>query len=119
MRNVVLGTVVGFVVVWMFSSSEPRPNQLFAQIYPATAGADAVSASGDLIALGSDVAEGRQQVTVIDPRSLVMTVYHIEHATGTISLKSVRNIRADLLMDEYNTASPLPREIRAILKQKQ
>ena len=118
MRNVVLGTVVGFVVVWVFSSSEPRPNQLFAQL-PATVGADAVSASGDLIALGSDVAEGRQQVTVIDSRSLVMTVYHIEHATGTISLKSVRNIRADLLLDEYNTASPLPREIRAILKQKQ
>jgi hypothetical protein len=118
MRNVVLGIVAGFVVVWVFSSSERQPNQLFAQ-YPATAGADAVSASGDLIALGSDVAEGRQQVTVIDPRSLVMTVYHVEHATGTISLKSVRNIRADLLMDVYNTASPLPREIRAILKQKQ
>jgi len=118
MRNVVFGTVVGFVVVCVSSSTEPQPNQLLAQ-NPALTAAHAVSASGDLIALGSDVAEGRQQVTVIDTRSLVMTVYHIEHATGTIALKSVRNIQADLLMDEYNTASPLPREIRAILKQKQ
>ena len=44
-----------------------------------------------------------------------MSVYHIEQTTGTISLKSVRNIRADLQMDEFNTDSPLPREIRAIL----
>lgn len=70
---------------------------------------------GELIALNSDVEDGRQQVVVIDAKSHVMSVYHIEHATGVISLKSVRNIEADLLMDEFNTGSPLPREIRAIL----
>ncbi len=43
---------------------------------------------------------------------------HIDHATGVISLKSVRNIHADLLMDEFNTESPLPKEIRAILDQR-
>lgn len=73
---------------------------------------------GELIALNSDVEEGRQQIVVIDPKSRVMSVYHIEHATGVISLKSVRNIHADLLMDEFNTDSPLPKEIRAILDQR-
>ena len=71
--------------------------------------------TGELIALNSDVEQGRQQIVVIDTKSRVMSVYHIEHATGVISLKSVRNIQADLLMDEFNTDSPLPKEIRAIL----
>jgi len=71
-----------------------------------------------LIALSSDANEGSQQVTVIDPQARVMSVYHISHASGAITLKSVRSIQADLLMDEYNTDSPLPREIRAILQQR-
>ena len=78
----------------------------------------AIGPSGELIALNSDVEAGRQQIVVIDPKSRVMSVYHIEHATGVISLKSVRNIHADLLMDEFNTDSPLPKEIRAILDQR-
>lgn len=78
----------------------------------------AIKPQGELIALNSDVEEGRQQIVVIDPKSRVMSVYHIEHATGVISLKSVRNIHADLLMDEFNTDSPLPKEIRAILDQR-
>ncbi|MCA9120737.1 MAG: hypothetical protein H6822_32645 [Planctomycetaceae bacterium] len=78
----------------------------------------AVRPQGELIALNSDVEEGRQQVVVIDPKSRVMSVYHIDHASGVISLKSVRNFYADLLMDEFNTESPLPKEIRAILDQR-
>ena len=75
-----------------------------------------VTPVGQLIALTSDTASTHQQVTVIDTKARIMSVYHIENATGTISLKSVRNISADLMMDEFNTESPLPREIRAILK---
>ena len=78
----------------------------------------AIRPQGELIALNSDVEEGRQQIVVIDSKSRVMSVYHIDHATGVISLKSVRNIQADLLMDEFNTESPLPKEIRAILDQR-
>lgn len=70
--------------------------------------------TGELLALSSD-GEGRQQVTVIDTKSRAMSVYHIEHATGAITLKSVRSIEADLRIDEYNTENPLPREIRAML----
>jgi len=70
------------------------------------------------IALSSDTAEGRQQIVVIAPGSQVLSVYHVDKPTGVITLKSVRNIRADLMMDEFNTESPLPREIRAILDQR-
>lgn len=111
MRSLTFGVVslaclIGIVVggsVWRDSLHAQQP---------------ATRPQGELIALNSDVEEGRQQIVVIDPKSRVMSVYHIEHATGVISLKSVRNIQADLLMDEFNTDSPLPKEIRAILDQR-
>ena len=56
-----------------------------------------------------------QQLTVIDPQSRVMSVYHVELATGAITLKSVRNISWDLLLREFNGVNPLPGEIRALL----
>ena len=74
--------------------------------------------SDGLIALSSDTADGRQQVAVIESKTRVMSVYHIEHKTGVITLKSVRNIAADLELDEFNTDSPLPREIRAMINKR-
>jgi len=75
-----------------------------------------VSPTDQWIALSTDTPDGIQQVVVIDPRSHVMSVYHVEKANGVITLKSVRNVRGDLMMDEFNTSHPLPREIRAILQ---
>ncbi|MEX0820030.1 MAG: hypothetical protein WD070_10580 [Pirellulaceae bacterium] len=110
MRNMALGVLlgaglIGVIVgdVWRTGLHAQQPN---------------LRSTGELIALNSDVQEGRQQIVVIDSKSRVMSVYHIDHTTGVISLKSVRNIRADLLMDEFNTDSPLPKEIRAILDQR-
>jgi hypothetical protein len=77
------------------------------------AGYDRASPSSELIALSSDV-EGRQQITVIDPRSRVIAVYHVDRATGALSLKSVRNVSWDLLIEDFNSANPTPREIRAL-----
>ena len=71
---------------------------------------------GDLIALSSENAEGRQQLIVIDPKTQVMGVYQIEKNSGLISLKSIRNVQWDLKMDEFNSADPSPREIRAMLE---
>ena len=111
MRRMVLGVLLVACLIGIVIGGDAWRTHLHAQP-PAT------QPEGELIALNSDVEEGRQQIVVIDPKSRVMSVYHIEHATGVISLKSVRNIRADLLMDEFNTDSPLPKEIRAILDQR-
>jgi hypothetical protein len=116
MRNAIGAFVLGCVVVGLVGQLDFNQRRLFAQLPPSVRLESSSSASG-LIALSSDVGES-QQVTVIDPVSRVMSVYHIDRKTGTISLKSVRNIHADLLMDELNTENPLPREIRAILKQR-
>ena len=72
---------------------------------------------GELLALSMDV-EGRQQVTVVDPRRQVMAVYHIDRNTGAINLRSVRSVQWDLVMEDFNSGSPTPREIRSIADQR-
>jgi hypothetical protein len=78
--------------------------------------ADSLAESDGLIALNFAISDKLQQVTVIDPRQQVMSVYHIEAATGAIELKSVRKIEWDLRMVEFNGAKPLPLEIRSHLE---
>jgi hypothetical protein len=72
----------------------------------------------DLIALSAMVGDRAQQVTVIDSRNRVLSVYHIELTTGAVTLRSVRNITWDLQLGEFNGVNPLPREIRALLETK-
>ena len=74
--------------------------------------------TSDLIALSQNLAENRQQVTLIDPQQRVMGVYHIDATTGDVALKCVRNFHWDLQMSEFNGASPLPREIRSQVEQR-
>jgi len=58
---------------------------------------------------------GRQHLVVVDGRQHVLCVYHVDGATGELCLKSVRNFHYDLQIEEYNSAAPSPREIRALL----
>lgn len=74
---------------------------------------DRAGPSSELMALSFD-SDGRQQVTLIDPRTRVMAVYHVDRATGALSLKSVRNVHWDLQIEDFNSANPTPREIRAL-----
>jgi hypothetical protein len=77
----------------------------------------APSGGGGLIALATAAGEGCQQVTVIDPDMRSLGVYHVDLATGEVTLKSVRNIKWDLEMIEFNATQPLPREVRSIIDQ--
>ena len=71
-----------------------------------------------LVALSLEVGDGRQQITLIDSKSQVMAVYHVDKANGSISLRSVRKIAWDLVMEEFNSANPTPRDIRALAEQR-
>jgi len=72
--------------------------------------------SGELIAHVSTTDGQPQVVTVIDPRQKVIGVYHVDRATGEITLKSVRNFTWDLQMLEFNSGDPLPQDIRSGLQ---
>jgi hypothetical protein len=93
-----------------------QQNASQAQVPSAHAGLHMPSA--ELIALSHDLGDGRQQVTVIDPKARVMAVYHVERTSGEIALKSVRNVHWDLQMEEFNGVSPAPRDIRSLLEQR-
>ena len=71
---------------------------------------------GSLLALSTTLEGGTQQVTVIDAKSRSMAVYHISPGDGVITLKCVRNIQADLEIDDLNGATPRPAEVRALLQ---
>jgi hypothetical protein len=75
------------------------------------------AASADLLALSHDGGDGRQQITLVDPRQRVMAVYHVDRATGALQLKSVRNVQWDLTIEDYNAGLPAPRDIRVLRDQ--
>ena len=73
--------------------------------------------SPTLLMLSGDATDGGQNIVLIAPSDRVMSTYHIDAANGGISLRSVRNFRWDMMMDEFNSGEPKPKEIRALLEQ--
>jgi hypothetical protein len=52
-------------------------------------------------------------LTVIDPREQWIGVYHVDRASGQISLKSARKYTWDTQLLDFNSGKPLPQEIRS------
>jgi hypothetical protein len=77
-----------------------------------------MGAGGDLIVVPFGSPEKGPLLSVIDPRQRVMSVYRLDPATGKIALKSVRNLRWDLQMNDFNNDPPLPREIQSLIEAK-
>jgi len=115
MRVASWGLLIGAGFVLVILSTCLKDGQAFGQRADA-AGLQRAIASGQLIALSVEAGDGHQQVTLVDPKLRVMSVYHVDKATGEISLKSVRNFHWDLQMEDYNGDEPSPREIRLLLE---
>ncbi|MEX2176158.1 MAG: hypothetical protein WD872_17485 [Pirellulaceae bacterium] len=109
MRVAVMGLLVGLAGLCVGAFGFPE-----ASAQRAAPGQDRAGSSAELLALSFDAGEGRQQLTVLDPRTRVMAVYHVDRVTGALSLKSVRNVHWDLQIEDFNSANPTPREIRAL-----
>jgi hypothetical protein len=127
MKRAILGLLVGACVVTLAVGLLDRRQEAAAQhpftqtaySQPAPQGGSPVYGSGgELIAVPTPMGDKGQLLTVIDPRQQTMGVYSIEAATGKITLRSVRNIRFDLMMMDFNPDNPTPREIRAQLEQR-
>ena len=111
MHRMVIGGLIGAGLVILATSAFTTPETVFAHH------GSAPEASKDVIALTTQLADGREQLTLIDTRQRVVGVYHIDQATGEMALRSVRNISWDLQMTQFNVVSPLPQEIRSLLQQ--
>ena len=117
MRKIVLGLLVGAGFGLAVAATFSPHRAVYAQ-RPVHLPAANGFGNGQLIALHAEGTEGQQQVTLIDPQQRVMSVYHINTGTGSITLRGVRNLRWDLLMEEFNGASPSPQEIRSLIEPK-
>ncbi len=117
MRVAVLVVLVGAGFLCAVLGARMGPSRVVAQ-QPYVAKAASATPAARLIAFSCQLGQGHQQITLIDPEARVMSVYHVDGATGEISLQSVRNVRWDLQMEEFNGASPSPREIRSLLEQR-
>ena len=58
---------------------------------------------------------GPHAALIFDPVRQVFAVYHIDAASGQIMLKSVRNLAADLRLEQFNSGAPAPKDIQAML----
>jgi hypothetical protein len=119
MRSAAIGLVLGAVLILAMWGANVLP-QASAQRpggFPVNV-PGSVPPSSELIALSFDAGGGRQHITLIDPRTHMVSVYAIDPATGEIALRSVRNVHWDLQMDEFNGTTPSPREIRSLLGNK-
>ncbi len=72
----------------------------------------------EMIVSSAKAVDGGQNLILVDPQTQTIGTYHIDAATGGITLRSVRNIRWDFMMEEFNAGVPKPNEIRALLEQK-
>ena len=116
MRTVALGLLMfaGLVVTAAVVTAYPNEGSPQPEVPGVLSRTD-----NQLIALSTSVGEKYQQVTVIDPQTRAMSVYHVDLADGKIRLRSVRNIHWDLQMIHLNGVTPLPREIQVLLEQQQ
>src|SRR3990170_4039100 len=111
MKIVALGCLAVVVLAVLFLAASPDGRTAWGQ--QAAPGGAGFSDRG-LIVLGETIEQRYQQLTVIDPKREVVSVYHVDLTSGTIALCSVRNIHWDLQMSDYNGQKPLPREIQAL-----
>jgi hypothetical protein len=82
--------------------------------YSAAPSASAQSA-GELIALTQLLADGSQQVCLVDLQRKSLVVYQIAPGTGAIQLKSARRWDADVMLEEFNSGEPTPEKVRLLL----
>lgn len=104
------GQIPGISPQYQTATTTPQPA---APRAPTKCAATQVSATPNLI-VTSTVIEGKQQLTLIDPNTRAISVYHIS-GDGRLTLRSVRDAQWDMQIDDYNGASPSPREIRALI----
>jgi hypothetical protein len=73
----------------------------------------------ELVTHFQDPPTGPTVLTVVDPQTRVLAVYHINRDSGEIALKSVRNFELDLRLTSHNVGGLKPDDIRQSLQLQQ
>lgn len=82
------------------------------RLFSQTNAASPLSGStGSLQVVANSIANGNQQLVVVDQNLRSLAVYHVD-PTGNIQLRSVRSLVWDLRMEEFNGQTPTPGELK-------
>lgn len=73
--------------------------------------------TGTLWVSDSPLEDGRRLLIVVDQATRHAAVYHVDPQSGSLTLKSARDISSDLLLDEFNVQEPAPAALRKLLAQ--
>lgn len=72
--------------------------------------------AGSLWLSDSPLDAGRRMLIVVDSATKRAAVYHVDTATGTLTLKSARDLTWDLAIEDFNAQEPRPAALRAMLQ---
>jgi hypothetical protein len=72
--------------------------------------------SGPLWTLATPLDDGRQMLLVVDQQNRTMAIYHVDPANGTLTLKSTRDVRWDLMVEDFNCQEPRPSALKKMLE---
>ncbi len=112
MRTTWLGGALTVLLILTYAAGWWCSQEARAQRTP---GAFPLEGSGELIAFTAPAQGDRQLLMVVDPLAHVVCAYHVDTASGEISLRSVRNIHCDLQLLDFNGSAPSPQDIRSML----
>ncbi len=109
MRDTLAGMVLGAgLVAFAFVGWQSEP-QAQGQTTNLT------SPVGDnVFVMGMPAGEAGQRVIVFDKPRYTLAVYEVDTLAGRIALRSVRNVRWDMSLDDFNSLPPKPNEVRAM-----
>ncbi|MEI8316351.1 MAG: hypothetical protein WCH79_00305, partial [Planctomycetia bacterium] len=92
-----------------------QPRGLRPGLAGGTAGAAGEGAGQPLWISATPLDDGRQLLLIIDPQMKNAAIYHVD-GTGSLTLRSTRNIAWDLLVPEYNAQEPRPATLKKMLE---
>ena len=60
--------------------------------------------------------DGRQMLLMVDQQNRTLAIYHVDPAAGTLTLKSTRDVRWDLMVEDFNCQEPRPSALKKMLE---
>lgn len=73
-------------------------------------------APGHLWISATPLDDQRQLLIVIDPTVKNAAIYHLDGGSGTLALKSTRDISWDLMVGDFNAQEPKPSALKRMLE---
>ena len=107
------GCLCGGVVVAAILGSGGMAAQRAGRSLP---GGGAGDQSGPLWTLATPLDDGRQMLLVVDQQNRTMAIYHVDPGSGTLTLKSTRDVRWDLMVEDFNCQEPRPSALKKMLE---